>query len=77
MTSDRKKPGVAFWATVVLSVVVLYCLSAGPVIWLYSHGTIPDWADAPTTWFYVPLDWLAHKYPVAFFWYADLWGWKL
>jgi hypothetical protein len=31
MTSDRKKPGVAFWATVVLvAVLVGYPLSFGP-----------------------------------------------
>jgi hypothetical protein len=33
MTS-RKKPGVAFWATVVLVIVLLYPLSFGPVCWL-------------------------------------------
>ena len=30
MTSDRKKPGVAFWATVVVTSVVMYVLSSGP-----------------------------------------------
>jgi hypothetical protein len=30
MTSDGKKPGVAFWATVVLAVALAYPLSIGP-----------------------------------------------
>jgi hypothetical protein len=35
MTSDRKKPGVAFWATVGLVVVLVgYPLSAGPAMWI-------------------------------------------
>jgi hypothetical protein len=34
MTSDRKKPGVAFWATVVVVVaLVVYPLSFGPACW--------------------------------------------
>ena len=32
--TDRKKPGVAFWATVVLVVVLMYPLSFGPACWL-------------------------------------------
>ena len=75
--TDRKKPGVAFWATVGLVTPVLYFLSAGPIIWLYAHDAIPNWADAPLTWLYAPLDWAAHKFPKLFFWYAELWGWKL
>jgi hypothetical protein len=35
MTSDRKKPGVAFWATVALVVVLVgYPLSFGPACWI-------------------------------------------
>jgi hypothetical protein len=38
MTSDRKKPGVAFWATVVVVVVlVAYPLSFGPACWISSR----------------------------------------
>ena len=36
--TDRKKPGVAFWATVVLVVVLtLYVLSFGPACWITSR----------------------------------------
>ena len=40
MTS-RKKPGVAFWATVaVVVVLVAYPLSFGPAIWTTAHFSI-------------------------------------
>jgi hypothetical protein len=35
--TDRKKPGVAFWATVALVVPLLYAASFGPACWLTSH----------------------------------------
>jgi hypothetical protein len=37
MTPSRKKPGVAFWATVVVVVLVLYVASFGPACWLSSR----------------------------------------
>src|SRR5262245_45494980 len=38
MTSDRKKPGVAFWATVMMVVgLVGYPLSIGPAFWITSR----------------------------------------
>ena len=40
MTS-RKKPGVAFWATVVVVVVLMYPISFGPACWLANRGRIP------------------------------------
>ena len=37
--TDRKKPGVAFWATVALvAVLVAYPLSFGPACWLVDWG---------------------------------------
>src|SRR5689334_4037306 len=39
MTSDRKKPGVAFWAAVAVVVaLVLYPLSFGPWCWLTAQA---------------------------------------
>jgi hypothetical protein len=41
--TDRKKPGVAFWAAVVLVVVLVgYPLSFGPACWLADRQCIPD-----------------------------------
>jgi len=37
--NDRKKPGVAFWATmVVVCLPIAYLLSFGPVCWISSHA---------------------------------------
>ncbi len=45
MTS-RKKPGVAFWAVVVVAVMlVIYPLSWGPYIWLDCHSRRGSWVD--------------------------------
>ena len=35
MTDSRKKPAVAFWATVVVSIALLYAISFGPAMWLF------------------------------------------
>ena len=37
MTCDRTKPGVAFWATVVVVAVLAYPLSFGPACWITSR----------------------------------------
>jgi hypothetical protein len=43
MTFQRKKPGVAFWATVaVVMVLVLYVASFGPACWLAERNVIPE-----------------------------------
>jgi hypothetical protein len=53
MTSDRKKPGVAFCATVVVVVGrVAYPLSFGPACWLVARGMIPF---SPTAAIYKPI----------------------
>ena len=40
MTTDRKKPGVAFWATVVVVALVVYVASFGPACWLAFDGRL-------------------------------------
>jgi hypothetical protein len=78
MTSSRKKPGVAFWATVVVVGVALYAGSVGPGQYLCAHRLIPEWAIPAGQFFYAPLaalpdpiahwielyaDWFAHTIP--------------
>ena len=63
--TDRKKPGVALWATVVLVVVVLYVASFGPAFRLYFYGC-GDWIDEGTEavlqpW--SPILWLSYHGP--------------
>ena len=71
MTSDRKKPGVAFWATAGLVVVLLYFASFGPACWLDSRGIIASWLIERS---YLPIRKLAHCSPEpmrsALNWYA-------
>jgi len=65
MNSDRKKPGVALWATVVAVVVlVAYPVSFGPACWIVSrrpgavnHRWLPD--------IYWPIGWWANRSTLA------------
>jgi hypothetical protein len=57
MTPDRKKPGVAFWLTVVVVTALLaYPLSLGPAIWLTARGYF---RDSTVQSFYMPVLWSA------------------
>jgi hypothetical protein len=40
--TDRKKPGVGFWATVVVVVVLLYPISFGPACWSADRKLISE-----------------------------------
>jgi hypothetical protein len=70
MTADRKKPGVAFWATVVVVVLVLYVLSVGPAAVLMHKGLVSRHAFGVIYW---PL--MASPAPVynALNWYGGWW----
>ena len=80
MTSmtDRKQPGVAFWATVVVvAVLVAYPLSIGPAIWLRDQEWAPDWTFDAYRWIYAPIISVCNDGPKPFDdamnWYANLW----
>ena len=76
MTPDRKKPGVAFWATVV-SMPILYVLSAGPANWLMYRGVLRGRLLEAVVALYWPVRWLMDNGPEpvskAIRWYAELW----
>jgi hypothetical protein len=76
MTS-RKKPGVAFWATVIVVVVLAYPLSFGPAMWLGSRDLLPTWLGEIGDYFYAPLERLRVHGPKpigdALFWWEFLW----
>jgi hypothetical protein len=58
--TDRKKPGVAFWATVmVASLAALYVLSFGPACWIASRTRTDDAAFFSIA--YRPMWWAMHR----------------
>ena len=63
MTSDRKKPGVAFWATVGLAVVLLYVASFGPACWIGTQTNGGRGTDLCLTVFYWPILQARHHGP--------------
>src|SRR5262245_54793865 len=61
MTPERKKPGVLFWATVVVLVALVgYCLSSGPAIWMLSGGYL---SIRTVETIYSPLTWIQDRSP--------------
>jgi hypothetical protein len=82
MSHERKKPGVAFWATVVVGMLIGYPLSLGPACWLYHKAGGPDWFYYLIQIIWDPLYWvIAHTPDPVAQWlqaslrsYADWWG---
>jgi len=82
MNEDRKKPGVAFWATVVVvAVLVAYPLSIGPACWVADHSWI---GKEIVAMIYTPAIWCSANGPApiaaAVNWWAHLyckneWNW--
>jgi hypothetical protein len=65
VTTSRKKPGVAFWATVGLVVVLLYGASFGPVCWASREPWFPSWLIEPLSLIYSPVIWIGENGPQA------------
>jgi len=77
MSEPKKKPGVTFWATVVVVVVVLYVASVGPVGWIDRWVTGPGFFNDACSVIYAPLR-LAYRHGPQPFrdaldWYAHVW----
>jgi hypothetical protein len=75
--TDRKKPGAAFWASVVAVVVALYVLSYGPALSIYARISGPVLLHDAFWGFYGPLRWTALNagapFGHALVWYIRLW----
>jgi hypothetical protein len=76
--TDRKKPGVAFWATVGLVVALVgYPLSIGPAVWLYDRDLLSPQTTQVLEVFYWPMTWLTMEsgWEIGHVvqWYAELW----
>jgi hypothetical protein len=74
--TDRKKPGVAFWATVVVVVALVgYPLSFGPACWIATrYDSLRGFVNS----IYHPAAWAYFKTPEivgrAIIWYANVGG---
>jgi len=66
------------WSAIIVAALVLYVLSAGPYVWPSQYAFIPEWAETPMGWFYVPFWRLTHHAPDVIsdplIWYVELWG---
>ena len=62
MTSDRKKPGLAFWATVVVVVLVAYPLSLGPMCWASLNGYLSRSTIDACAPIYGPVRWFMDEH---------------
>ena len=75
MNRDRKKPGVAFWATVVVCLPLLYVLGFGPACWI---ATRCEPLRGLASSIYRPAAWAYFKTPRpvanAIAWYATVAG---
>jgi len=62
MTSDHKKPGVAFWGTIVfVLLVVIYPLSFAATIALEWTGLLPEWGRQAGRIAFYPLIWILSR----------------
>jgi hypothetical protein len=78
MTHSRKKPGVAFWATVVAVAALAYVAGCGPACWLrVTDSPLPSQVYATLHWLYRPMDWLVIYGPMPIsapvYRYAEFW----
>jgi hypothetical protein len=75
--TDRKKPGVAFWASVVLVTALAYPLSFGPACWLAYRDYMSDDVRHIATVTYSPIALISENGPQplqdAIVWYVSLW----
>ena len=61
--TDRKKPGVAFWVTVAVVVVLAYPASYGPAVWITVRLDNPEPLVSAFGYFYYPLIRMSHEGP--------------
>jgi hypothetical protein len=71
MSDPKKKPGVAFWATVVVVVVLLYLASFGPFVWIEWSTNPPERLHNAAWFLYSPCDWLYSHVE----WYQEYINW--
>jgi hypothetical protein len=76
--TDRKKSGVAFWATVAVVVALVgYPLSCGPACWVVNQKWCPAQLIDVFVWVWWPIGWLQNYGPQPIrgiiVWYYGCW----
>ena len=75
--TDRKKPSVAFWATVSMVVLLVgYALSLGSLCWIERRVHIPEPLDLGLHYVYRPIIWArikSHRIDMLFERHVYLW----
>ena len=85
MTDERKKPGLTFWAAVVVAVLLAYAALLGPCCWLSSRL---DYGAGLVSAIYRPVARISIRNSTpnviqrAFKWYSEIgaaagWNWKV
>jgi hypothetical protein len=66
MSDERRKPGIAYSATVALVVApILYILGSAPAFWLLRNEVLPNGLAVALYCAYFPIYWLCSANPVA------------
>jgi hypothetical protein len=77
MSDERKKLGVVFWGVVLVSLGLLYMLSAPPLQHRILPADLSPLAIDLLSAVYAPARWIIENSPEpvqrAFIWYASLW----
>jgi hypothetical protein len=78
MSESHKHPSAAFWATVVVVLMlVAYPLSLGPAIWLRTRPGSPTWVRSAYWKIYAPIVWIYEHGPEpikeSIDWYGEFW----
>jgi hypothetical protein len=78
LSTGPKKPGAAFWATVVVAVLLIaYPLSMGPACWIVNQEWCPSAGQDAYPFVYLPIYVLYFNGPQpvqgAIEWYGELW----
>jgi hypothetical protein len=63
MSDQRKQPGIVFYAACILAVPVLYFVLLGPVVWIWSRTSHPEWVEVVCAAYCLPLQWLYELSP--------------
>ncbi len=65
MSEERKQPGIGLYVAVVLAMPILYFLSVGPVVWMFSRieDSVPEFVETSLSFYFVPAQFVHENSP--------------